>query len=58
VIALEKQSGVRRIVEEGVASGKAMMTFYGFLNKGLPPPDDLQCIYDNLRGGVGVEEQQ
>jgi len=50
---------VRRIVEEGVASGKSYDDIImDFLNKGLPLPDDLQCIYDNLRGGVGVEEQQ
>lgn len=29
-----------------------------FLNKGLPPPEDLQCIYDVIRGSGGAEEQQ
>ncbi len=50
---------VKRIVEEGVASGKSYDDIImDFLNKGLPPPDDLQCIYDVIRGSGGAEEQQ
>lgn len=49
----------RRIVEEGVASGKSYDDIImDFLNKGLPPPEDLQCIYDVIRGSGGAEEQQ
>jgi len=50
---------VKRIVEEGVASGKSYDDIImDFLNKGLPPPDDLQCIYDNLRGNTGGPDTQ
>jgi len=50
---------VKRIVEEGVASGKSFDDIIlDFLNKGIPPPDDLQCIYDVIRGSGGAKEQQ
>nr|HPO62173.1 hypothetical protein [Candidatus Kapabacteria bacterium] len=50
---------VKRIVEEGVASGKSFDDIIlDFLNKGIPPPEDLQCIFDVIRGSGGAEEQQ
>ncbi len=49
---------VIKIVKDGVAVHKSYDDIIiDFLIKGLTPPDDLECIYDNLRSSSnGLEE--